>query len=358
MCASWGVSSSCESTLRLRTVSPVSDQLVPRPLGETLDPHRSQHLVGGAKLRARVDSVGCFAGATRRTTDAASERRTDRRSAQVIDGVAVTLLGGNTFGEQRFRPALNAKRPLAAARSRGILQALECRRARGSLSAARRSLDELVHVDGRVERPRGLDRFRRGGKRGLVLPEAVVEDCGRPQDAREPEPVTRAGARNLVLDHARRALGALQTGVNGDTRRIKRVASGRVENLRRLGERGCGGVEVAFEEQHMRKRVESERKHRERTELTRRLDVENRELADGLEIPQQHRRAELLTEPMSDLGEDRVIDRRLQRPSQRRRREGRPVDGVLGVADEEPLLGRVRAAAADTPARPRTSHGG
>ena len=101
----------------------------------------------------------------------------------------------------------------------------------------------------------------------------------------------------------------------------------------------------------MRKRVESERKHRERTELTCRLDVENRELADGLEIPQQHRRAELLTEPMSDLGEDRVIDRRLQRPSQRRRREGRPVDGVLGVADEEPLLGRVER-------RPRTRQRG
>ena len=139
--------------------------------------------------------------------------------------------------------------------------------------------------------------------------------------------------------------------MNGDTRRIERVASGRVENLRRLGERGCGGVEVAFEEQHMRKRVESDGQHRERTELTRRLDVENRELADGLEIPQQHRRAELLTEPVSDLGEDRVIDRRLQRPSQRRRGDGRPVDGELGVADEEPLLGRVEG-------RPRTRQRG
>ena len=197
MCASWGVSSSYESTFRLRTVSPVATSSCRARSAKPWIPIAVNISWAVRSCVARVDASVLSPEPLAVQQMRASELRTDRGSAQVIDCVAVTLLGGNTFGEQRFRPALNADRPVGAARYGGLLQALERRRARGRLSAARRGLDELVHVDGRGARPRGLDRFRRDAERGLVLPEAVVEDCGRPQDAREPEPVTRARARAI-----------------------------------------------------------------------------------------------------------------------------------------------------------------
>ena len=53
--ASWAVSSSRVSTVRLRAVSPVASSSRRGPLGERLAAHRGEHVVRGAQLLARVE---------------------------------------------------------------------------------------------------------------------------------------------------------------------------------------------------------------------------------------------------------------------------------------------------------------
>ena len=56
-CASCAVSSSTVSTVRLRTVSPVAEQLAPGALGERCRAHPAEHLVSRAQLLARVHAA-------------------------------------------------------------------------------------------------------------------------------------------------------------------------------------------------------------------------------------------------------------------------------------------------------------
>ena len=117
-----------------------------------------------------------------------------------------------------------------------------------ALPAAHRRLD--VFVEGELPPDPGeLDRFGRGRQCLVVLAGAVAEGGPRPERGLQAESdVADAGGFDLLVDSLRGVVGRFEARHDG-LRRRHEVASGRTEDLGRLADRGCGGIEVAFEQE-------------------------------------------------------------------------------------------------------------
>ena len=75
-------------------VSPVAEQLALGALGERLDAHRGEHLVGGAQLLARVQAAALAAQPFAVEQMGAGELHADAGAAEPLDRLAVEALGG------------------------------------------------------------------------------------------------------------------------------------------------------------------------------------------------------------------------------------------------------------------------
>ena len=116
ICASCAVSSPRVVTERLRTVSPVAEQLTAGALGEPLHAHRAVQLVGDAQLLAGVDSPVLAAQPFAVEQMGAGERHTDAGAAEPLDRLAVEAFGRLALAQQRSRARLDPQRPVRAAR--------------------------------------------------------------------------------------------------------------------------------------------------------------------------------------------------------------------------------------------------
>src|SRR5262245_10561401 len=118
-------------------------QLAAGALGEALGPHRREHLVRRAQLLARVHPPLLAAQPLAVEQPGAGEVDPAATAREPLDRLAVELLGGVAFAEQRARAGLDAERPVGAARPRAFAQALERRGRRVRRAAAHARLDQL-----------------------------------------------------------------------------------------------------------------------------------------------------------------------------------------------------------------------
>jgi hypothetical protein len=94
MRASCAVSAVMVSALRLRTVSPVGDQLPARALGERLHADVGEHVVGCAQLLPRIEASALTAQPFPVQQVRPGELRAQPDPAQPVDRLAVLVLGG------------------------------------------------------------------------------------------------------------------------------------------------------------------------------------------------------------------------------------------------------------------------
>ena len=100
MGASWAVSSRVVSTVRLRAVSPVAASLPAGPIGEPLDAHRVEHLVGDAELYTRVTAAAFASKPFPVKQMTTGEVGPGAGAPKVFDRLAVAALGGLALAEQ------------------------------------------------------------------------------------------------------------------------------------------------------------------------------------------------------------------------------------------------------------------
>ena len=177
--ASWAVSSSPVWTVRLRADSPVASQLAPGPLGERLDAHRVQHVVGGAQLLARVNAAALAAQPLAVEQMGAGELHADAGPAEVRDRLAVVPLGGVALAEQGADAGFDPQRPLGGCRPRAFGQPLECGSDQCLVAGPGRRLGQLGHDIRPVPELVTLEGSPRGVARRVVATEAVVEHRAR-----------------------------------------------------------------------------------------------------------------------------------------------------------------------------------
>ena len=108
ICASCGVSSSSDSTVRLRMVSPVanSSRRVRSANASSRSRKTCRRRYAAALARQRAGPRG---GAIPVQETRAGEVRPELGPAQAIDSLAIPLLGGRPIAQQRSRARLNAE---------------------------------------------------------------------------------------------------------------------------------------------------------------------------------------------------------------------------------------------------------
>ena len=179
ICASWAVSSSRVSTVRLRTVSPVASSSRRARSANASDAHRRQHLVGGAQLLARVDAPVLAAQPLAVEQMGAGELHADAGTAEAFDRLAVETVGDVALAEQGADAGLDPQRPLGGRHARAFGQPLECGPDERDVTGPGRRLGQLGHDKGPEPHLVALERSPSGVARGVVATEAVVEHRGR-----------------------------------------------------------------------------------------------------------------------------------------------------------------------------------
>ena len=173
--ASWAVRSSRVSTLRLRAVSPVGEELAPRSRRERLDAHRGQRVVGGAQLFTGVDAAALSTQPFAVEQVGAGVLDADLGSAETRDRFAIVRFGGVALAQQRADSGFDSQCPLGRGHARTFGQPLERGPDERQVTGPGRRLGQLGHEKGPAPERIGLERPPRGVACRVVATEAVVE---------------------------------------------------------------------------------------------------------------------------------------------------------------------------------------
>ena len=150
-------------------------ELAPGPLGERLDAHRVQHLVGRAQLLARVDAAALASQPLAVEQMAAGELHADAGTAEAIDRLVVQAFRRLALAQQGTDPGLDPERPLAGRHPGAFREPFECGLDHRHVTGSGRRLGELGHDQGSGPHLVALEYLPGGVARGIVATEAVVE---------------------------------------------------------------------------------------------------------------------------------------------------------------------------------------
>ena len=142
---SWAVSSSRVSGRALADGLAGGQELAPGALGERLDAHAGEHVVGRAQLLARVDAAALAAQPFAVEQMAAGELDAQAGPAEPRDRLTVEIVGDIAVAEQGADPGVDPQHPVGRRHTRAFGQPPERGPDERHVAGPRRRLGQLGH---------------------------------------------------------------------------------------------------------------------------------------------------------------------------------------------------------------------